>query len=83
MDKDRAKYFGGSDDIHSSLLPKESFEDVDETCRELSRAKAAVVQYGDDVAIDVWISDKAIVYMENRFKNGLVGVFDFLSKFIP
>ena len=29
------------------------------------------------------LTDEAIIYMENRFKNGLLEVADFLSKFIP
>ena len=81
--KSEAKCFGSSRNIQTSMLSKEPVEDVDETCRELSRAKYAVVYYADDMAYDVTISDSAIVYMENRFKNGLVGVIDFLTKVIP
>lgn len=30
-----------------------------------------------------YLTDNAIIYMENRFKNGLIEVADFISKFIP
>ena len=81
--KSKAKYFGSSHDIQSALLTKEAPEDVDETCRELDRAEYIYARYYDDEANDVTISDEAIIYMENRFKDGLVGVIDFLSKFKP
>ena len=29
------------------------------------------------------LNSEAIVYMENRFKNGLIEVTDFIAKFIP
>ena len=29
------------------------------------------------------ITDRCVIYMENRFKNGLKEVTDFISKFIP
>ena len=58
-------------------------EDVDETCRELDRAGYVDVLYADDMAYIVQLTDTAIIYMENRFKDGLVGVLNFLSGFIP
>ncbi len=39
--------------------------------------------------IEVWITgevlltSEALIYMENRFKNGLVEITDFIAKFIP
>ncbi|MSS91304.1 hypothetical protein FYJ45_24625 [Eisenbergiella tayi] len=39
--------------------------------------------------LDIWVSGKfiltseAITYMENRFKNGIVELTDFISKLIP
>ena len=83
MSKSRANYFGTSHVIHEELLPKWSFEDVDDTCRELSRAGLINCSWADNIAIWISISDLAISYMENRFKNGLLGVVDFLTKFIP
>lgn len=81
--KSDANYFESSEVIHRELLPEWLFEDVDDTCRELSRAKLICCKWGDDISIDIKISDLGISYMENRFKNGLAGVIDFITKFIP
>lgn len=49
------------------------------TIGELKRAGLAKT-YLDGTFV---ITDQFIIYMENRFKNGLVGVIDFITKFIP
>lgn len=81
--KSRAKHLGSSHVIHEELLPKWSFEDVDDTCRELSRAGLIDCSWADNIAYEVRISDLGITYMENRFKNGLSEVVDFITKLIP
>lgn len=80
--KSKAKLFGSSHTIHQQLCSDWLFEDVDETCRELSRAKLLNCFWADNIAFQVSLSDSAIIYMENRFKNGLLDVIDFLTKFI-
>ena len=79
-DKFHAKLFGGSPDIHENLMPKWSFEDVDETCRELCRARYIDVVFDDDIANTVILSDVGIIYMENRFVDGLSGVIGYLER---
>lgn len=84
--KQKARNMGGSPVIHKNLLPKWSFEDVDETCRELSRAGLVNCSWADNIAYRVILSDAGIVYMENRFKDGLASVLDHLEalrSFIP
>ena len=49
------------------------------TIGELKRA-GFVNSYLDGTFI---ITDQCVIYMENRFKNGLKEVADFVSKFIP
>lgn len=83
MAKSRAACLGSSHTIHESLLPKWSFKDVDDTCRELNRAGLVSCIWADNIAFRVSISDSGIIYMENRFKNGLAEVIDFIAKFIP
>lgn len=54
-------------------------DDVKEIISEVARAG-----YGDmTMECNFFINDKMIVYMENRFKNGLMEVLDTISKFIP
>lgn len=86
VSKGIAKQFGSSAEIHKSLIPKWNADDVDETCKELSRARLLECFYADNVAQHVWLSDQGIIYMENRFKNGLkdvVGHLETIRNFIP
>lgn len=81
--KGRAREFGGFDHIHDDLCPLWLLEDVVDTCRELSRAGILICKWGDNIAYQIYFSDLGIIYMENRFKNGLLEISDFISKFIP
>lgn len=83
LSKSLANYWGTSHVIHETLLPEWLFENVDDTCRELSRSKMINCGWGDNIALYISISDIGIIYMENRFKNGLKDVVSFLSNFIP
>ena len=81
--KSLANYWDTSHVIHESLLPKWLFKDVDDTCRELSRSQMINCGWGDNIALCISISDSGMIYMENKFKNGLKDVISFLSNFIP
>ena len=78
--KGDAKWLGSSDRIHKTILPKWSYEDVDETCWELSRAGLLVCNSGDNHAVMCVLCDEGIIYMESRFKNGLSEVLDYIEK---
>lgn len=80
VSKVNAKLFDGSEQIFNELLPKWTYDDVDETCRELDRSGLVACFYADDVAQKVWFTDSGIVYMENRFKKGLSEVLEYLGK---
>jgi hypothetical protein len=86
LSRAKSKHFGGSPNIQRDIAPKWSFEDVDELCRELDRAGLLNVQYADNIAYKVHLSDEGIVYMENRFKDGLLDVLNYLKdirNFLP
>ena len=74
--KSDAKFMGSSKHIFMTLLSEWTFDDVDETCRELDRAEMLQCLYADNVVVDSLLEDAAIIYMENRFKNGLSEVLD-------
>jgi len=80
ISKSEAKCTGGAGNIHSNLMPEWSFADVDETCRELSRAGFLACLYADNVTYYADLTDKAVIYMENRFINGLTGVLEYMAK---
>ena len=82
LSKSQSKSCGGSPEIHQNLLPDWIFEDVDDTCRELSRAGLINCLWADDIAYAVFLSDSAIALMENKTKNNLLAASDFISKFL-
>lgn len=82
-DKLSAKQMGSLSQIHKELLPDANILDVLETCRELSRAQYLRPFWASNTIIRSQLSDTAIVYMENRFKNGLKDILAFLSSFVP
>lgn len=83
ISKSNARTFGSSHNIHEDLCPNLLFEDVDDTCRELSRAGLVNCLWADNIAYEVFLSDSGIIYMENRFKNDIIAVSSFISQFIP
>jgi hypothetical protein len=80
LSKAQAKRFGSSMDIHQSIALKWTAEDVDETCRELDRVSLLECFYADGIAYETYLSDTGIIYMESRFKDGLVSVLEYLVK---
>lgn len=53
--------------------------DVRDTLLEIARAGLVKIFIGGNFDL----TDDGIIYMENRFKNGLTEVVDFISKLIP
>lgn len=78
--KSKAKILGSSKSINNNIIPEWNFEDVDETCRELDRTGLLSILYADDICYEVFLNDTAIIYMENRFKNGLSDLLDYFQK---
>lgn len=62
-----------------SVLSQWHNDDVYATRNELQR-KGLLKTY---ISGNFVLTDNAIIYMENRFKNGLSEVVDLISKFIP
>lgn len=77
--KSDAKRFCPSE-IQESLMPEWNIEDVFETCRELSRAGLVQCCYADNDPQILWLEDESIVYMENKFQNGLKEVISYMQK---
>lgn len=81
--KSEANYFGDTYTIYESFFPHESLDDIDEFVWELKRADFISGDYGDNILSDISITSNGLIYMENRFKNGIKDVLTFLSNFIP
>lgn len=80
MSKSKAKIFGGSENIHETLMSEWSIEDVTETCRELHRSEMLQCMFADDTVYIAVLSDKAIIYMEKRFANNIQAILDNMAK---
>lgn len=78
VDKTNSKHFSCSE-IHEKYFNDFSLRDYKETVAEMCRA------FNCSMYMDggFMLNDFAIVYMENRFKNGIKDVLSFLSQFIP
>lgn len=75
MSKSQAKEFDGNFYRNVKALSKWNSSDVSDTLQELHNK-----QYiKKNIIGDFSLLDDAVVYMENRFKNGLSEVMDFIS----
>lgn len=77
--KSEAKDFDGNFYKNVKALSKWNDVDISDTIQELHNAKFIRKNVWGDFSL----LDSAVIYMENRFKNGLNEVTDFISKFIP
>lgn len=78
--RSQAKSIGSSVEVSENLVREMYQEDVDELMRELGRSDYLTNFYADNIVFMSTINDKTIVYMENRFKNSIKDVVDFISK---
>ncbi len=78
MSKTQAKSFEENFYTSDKTLSSWHTDDIDTTIRELRKKEFLNVYITGDFVL----SDNAIVYMENRFKNGFIELTDFISKFI-
>ncbi len=78
VSKANAKLFS-EDELYNKYFKSMLLADYDETVREMCRA------FGCKMYINggFMLSDDAIIYMENRFKNGITDTLSFLAQFIP
>lgn len=79
ISKINARHFNESFYKEIELLSNWTDDDVDETLNELKRM-GFIKKYLDG---GFQLQDDFIIYMENRFKNGILEVSDFIAKFIP
>ena len=78
--KSDARWLGSSDEIQEKLVKNWSKEDVATACWELHRKELLKCSPGDDIAYSTYLTDEGIIYMENRFKNGLSDLLDYAQK---
>jgi len=79
IDKNNARHFSIKDISSYKACSGWNIHDIKDTVAEVSRAGLG------NMFMDggFYANDQFIIYMENRFKNGLNEVVDFVSKLIP
>ena len=78
--KGQAKALGGAAQVQAGIVPKWPLPDVEDTLLELDCVGLLSCFGADDTVYDATLSDTGIIYMENRFKNGLKEVLDYLEQ---
>ena len=82
--KSDAKSIGDSHDVHQNIVPEWSFEDTDDTCRELINNGLLDNRiYMDNICGSMSLSDNGIVYMERRLGNKISKIINYISKLKP
>ncbi|NBI61219.1 hypothetical protein D3Z53_25295 [Lachnospiraceae bacterium] len=80
---EKANYFEDSNVVQELILPDQSSEYVSDLCWNLKSKGYIFCSPGDNLANNIVLTDKTIIYMENRFKNGIKDIAMFLSNFLP
>ncbi len=75
-----ARCLGGSETIKRELLPDWSIEDVENSCRSLSRNGLFKCLYADNIVYIASINDYGIVYAENIPKNKVKEILSAFGK---
>lgn len=78
-----ANYFSDSDYIQDKFLPNWTSDDVSDLCWEMHRAGVLRCTPGDNLANNVTLTPDAIARMENRFKDNVKEIAEFIGNFIP
>ena len=76
---ENSQSFGNDVEIQSHLFPKWHLDDVTHLCWYLNEKNLLDVFPGDNRANAVRLSDDGIVYMENRFPDGIAQVLSAIA----
>lgn len=83
LDSESSNYFEDSESLIPLLGLNFSSSYVSDMCLALLSKGYIFGCKDEDSVSELGISDNTIVYMENKFKNGLKEVVSFLASFIP
>lgn len=81
LSMEQANFFKNSDQLIELFSLDMSSKYVSELCWKLKTKGYIACYRGDNLANDISLSNQTIIYMENKFKNGLKDVLSFLSTF--
>lgn len=69
--REESCYFAGSRYLHETFFPNWNFDDVDDCCRELSKAGLIQCNWCNNSAQEIFITDLGIRIMQNQFNDNL------------
>lgn len=74
-----SKQLGSAENIHQSIAQEISVPDIEDSCEELAKEGYLHLDGYFD-GFDAQITDKTVIYIENKFKNDLSSVIDRIIK---
>lgn len=78
-----ANYFVDSLEVKKMFLPDTPIEQVSDICWQLKAKGYLNCSSGDNLANDIVLTEKTIICMENRFRNNLKSIIEFLISIKP
>lgn len=78
---EEANYFQNSDNLIELFDIKYDSDHMSSLCWKLFAKDYIFCTPGEDLANNIILSDKAIIYMENKFKSSVKEILSFLAKF--
>lgn len=80
--KTKDKYFFNSNYLIEHYFTNYNSDDMSDICWELCSAGYITCERGSDLANEINLSNKTVIFMENRFKNGVKEVVNFITSLI-
>ena len=77
----KANRYGNSTNLISDLSLDLDIDESSDLCWSLFRAGYIECTPGDNLACNIKLTGKTIIYFENKFKNGIMDVVKFISSF--
>ncbi|OAO18533.1 hypothetical protein [Mammaliicoccus lentus] len=79
LSRNEARIFKSSDEVHTEFFNYLNKEDFIADTRTLKGEGYITGAFASNMVVEIAISDKTIIYMENRFKNNIKDIVKFLS----
>lgn len=79
LSRSESKNFKSSDEVHKEFFDYLNKEDFIADTRTLRGKDYITGAFASNMVVEIAISDKTIIYMENRFKNNIKDIVKFLS----
>ncbi|MCJ0921352.1 hypothetical protein MTW97_01670 [Mammaliicoccus sciuri] len=79
LSRSECKNFKSSDEVHKEFFDYLNKEDFIADTRTLRGKDYITGAFASNMVVEIAISDKTIIYMENRFKNNIKDIVKFLS----